>query len=138
MVGWAAVALGAAVAVLIFCRRFSFAGRAAGGTAVVQVIGRTALSPRHSVYLLRIAGRRLVAVGVCGDRMTTLAEIDGAGEVEGIVGAAGQPGLAPDENPRADRLEASAMPEVGRLRSWLRQARESLPPLGMRGKRCPT
>jgi flagellar biogenesis protein FliO len=41
----------------------------------VEVVGRVHLSHRHAVFVLRVAGRKLV-VGVSGDHMTALGSLD--------------------------------------------------------------
>lgn len=155
VVSWTSGVLAVGLVALFLFRRYLGRGGAVGTTAV-EVIGRTALSPRHSVYLIRIARRRLVAVGVCGDRMTTLAELDDA-ELEGKeVGCAGslsnadasaEHGSLPRDEP--ERLQAvdagtardAAMPdgsaaanEAGRLRDWLQQAREKVSSATVRGE----
>jgi hypothetical protein len=58
--GWAGIALALAVCggLVTAARRF----RPAGATGSVEVVGRVSLSPRHSVYLLRV-GRRVLLVG---------------------------------------------------------------------------
>ena len=58
--GWAGIALTLAVCggLAAAARRF----RPAAATGSVQVVGRVSLSPRHSVYLLRV-GRRVLLVG---------------------------------------------------------------------------
>ena len=75
LVTWAATILAIGVALLFVYRRFVSVRVSSKGVAAVRVVGRTALSSRHSVYLIRIGGR-LVAVGVSGDRMTKLAQLD--------------------------------------------------------------
>jgi hypothetical protein len=58
--GWAGIALALAVCggLVTAVRRF----RPAGAAGSVEVVGRVSLSPRHSVYLLRV-GRRVLLVG---------------------------------------------------------------------------
>jgi len=58
--GWAGLTLALAVCggLVTVARRF----RPAGVTGSVDVVGRVSLSPRHSVYLLRV-GRRVLLVG---------------------------------------------------------------------------
>ena len=58
--GWAGITLALAVCggLVTVARRF----RPAGVTGSVDVVGRVSLSPRHSVYLLRV-GRRVLLVG---------------------------------------------------------------------------
>jgi flagellar biogenesis protein FliO len=47
-------------------------------TQLLEVVGRTSLSPRHSLCLVRMGGR-VVLVGLSGDRMTAL---DSVGDTE--------------------------------------------------------
>jgi hypothetical protein len=54
-------------------RRARFPG--APAVEPIDVVGRAALSSRHSIYIVRAAGRRIV-LGVAGERMTALAVID--------------------------------------------------------------
>ena len=53
-----------------------------GGTdcAVLNVVGRAGLSPKHSVALVSL-GRRFVLVGLSGDRMTRICEVSDPQEV---------------------------------------------------------
>lgn len=57
-------------------------------TQLLEVIGRTSLSPRHSVCLVR-AGGRVVLVGLSGDRMTSL-DVIGDSEAGKLLGLAAQ------------------------------------------------
>lgn len=59
--------------------------------SVMRVVGRMALSSKQSVVLVHV-GRRMVLVGVAGDRMVTLSEIDDAEEVCLLLGKLGERG----------------------------------------------
>lgn len=73
------------VAVVWFFRRSPLGASTRRGSDLVEVLGRTAISAKHSVCLLRIAKRRIVVVGVCGDEMTALASIDDPEDVDEIL-----------------------------------------------------
>ena len=49
-------------------------------TAVLKVVGRAGLSPKHSVALVSL-GQRFVLVGLSGDRMTRICEVSDPQEV---------------------------------------------------------
>jgi flagellar biogenesis protein FliO len=65
------------------------------GTDAVRVVGRTPLSPKHSLALVRV-GRRFVLIGVAGDRVTPLSEVTDPHEVAELAALSG------------DTLQASA------------------------------
>lgn len=83
---WYGTGLGALTIVLVIIGGAAWALRRWVPAARVQdsnlfrVIGRTALTPKHSVALVSV-GRRLILVGLCGDRISTLGEISDAAEV---------------------------------------------------------
>jgi flagellar biogenesis protein FliO len=84
----------------------------------VDVVGRASLSPRHSVCVVRVAGRRIV-LGIAGERMTALAVVeDRAPEApaRGFTSRLGEAGRRPA--PPAD-LEPYRK-QVDRLRGMLR------------------
>lgn len=62
-------------------------------SAVLRVVARSAVSPKHNVALLRV-GRRFVLVGLSGERIATLAEITDGDEVAELVAKVGD-GLVP-------------------------------------------
>jgi flagellar biogenesis protein FliO len=84
MIGWTALVVAAAGALLLAFRRFTPAGRILAAGGPVRVLARTALSPRHSVYVLGVARRRVLVVGVSGDRMVTLSELSDESQVLGL------------------------------------------------------
>jgi len=55
------------------------------GAGVVSVMGRTSISPKHSVSLLRVGSDRVIVVGICGDTLTQLATIEGVEEIEKLL-----------------------------------------------------
>ena len=62
--------------------RRSFPARLTGKpTGLMEVLGRLPVSPKHTVVLVRVAGRVLV-VGISPDTMNTLSEIEQPEEVE--------------------------------------------------------
>ncbi len=81
VIGWtiAIVALGGAV--LLVIRKYTPAGRMLAGGGIVHVLARTSLSPRHTVFVVRIARHRVLVVGISGDRMTTLSEISDPAQI---------------------------------------------------------
>jgi flagellar protein FliO/FliZ len=91
-VGVALVSLGLvcvlAYAVLRFLSRRGF-GQASGP---IRILGRCALEPRRSLYLIEVAGRRLL-VGTGDGPMTTLADLG----AEAPVSAIGPAGTSPPE-----------------------------------------
>ena len=87
--GMAGITLALAVCGGIYaaCRRF-LPQSAAGA---VQVVSRVSLSPKHSVYMLRI-GRRVLLVGTGPQGAPSLiAELDDLPEVEPSLGQGGEP-----------------------------------------------
>jgi flagellar biogenesis protein FliO len=57
----------------------------AGNAHLMQVVGRTALSPRQHLMLVRV-GRRLLVIGDSGGQLSSLGQIDEPDEVAGILG----------------------------------------------------
>ncbi len=54
----------------------------------LRVVGRTSVTPKHSVALIRV-GRRFVLVGVSGERMTALCDVNDPDEVAELTRQAG-------------------------------------------------
>ena len=80
--GAACVLVGLMLGAGVLLLRRIFPSRTAGRpTALMEVLGRTPVSPKQSVLLLRVAGRVLV-VGLGPDSMTSLAQIDDPEEIE--------------------------------------------------------
>lgn len=71
--GSLAIVLAVIAGVYLAIRRFVPGARAAGMDAV-KVVGRTALSPKHTVALLQV-GRRFVLVALAGDRVWNICEV---------------------------------------------------------------
>lgn len=61
-------------------RRFGGTAKFTGGSRVVEVLARTALTPKHQVFLVRL-GRRLVLVGAGPEGLAALAEVTDPDEV---------------------------------------------------------
>lgn len=99
-----------------------------GSGGLVEVVGRSHLSPKQSLNLVRV-GRRLVLVGATPERMSALCEIDdprevmeilarvpsssglGGGRFEEVLTEAGREFDEPDEAPG----EVGKMPSAARL-----------------------
>ncbi|MFQ5589943.1 MAG: FliO/MopB family protein [Phycisphaerae bacterium] len=91
---WHTTGLGALAIVLaivggLFCllRRWVPAMRCAD-SGLLRVIGRSSLTPKHHVALIQF-GKRFLAVGICGDSMTTLCEVDDPEEVAELTSRCG-------------------------------------------------
>jgi flagellar protein FliO/FliZ len=107
-------------------RRRRMAG-VAGSPEPLEIVGCIALSPRHTIYTVRAAGRRIV-VGVSGDGMAALAVIeDRSAEAAAPPPSRGFSSRLPAEPSR--RLDARSAPpidldpyrkQVDRLRGILR------------------
>lgn len=91
---WYRTGLGALVAVLAlvgaaaWLMRRWVPGVRAVESGVVRVVGRTVLSPKHTLTLVAL-GRRFVLVGVCGDRLTTISEVTDPDEVAALAARIG-------------------------------------------------
>ena len=81
MIGWTVALVAVAAALLLALKRFTPAGRLFTGGGVVDVLARSSLSPRHNVFVLKVARQRVLIVGVSGDRMVTLSEISDPSDV---------------------------------------------------------
>ena len=66
-----------------FLPRRIFAAQGAGGA--IQVLARTAISPKQRILLLQV-GRRILVVADGGAALTTLAEITDADEAAALIG----------------------------------------------------
>lgn len=78
----ACAAVGLLLGIGAWLLRKSFPTRLTGKpTGLMEVLGRLPVSPKHTVVLVRVAGRVLV-VGISPDTMTTLSEIEQPEEVE--------------------------------------------------------
>jgi flagellar biogenesis protein FliO len=82
MLGWTAALGVAALAAVRIWKKVGGAGRLpAGDAGSLRVIGRTALTPRHFLYAVRVGNQRLLVVGVSGDRISALTEFDDPAQV---------------------------------------------------------
>lgn len=77
--GALAIALAVIAAIAWAVRRWLPAART-GDSTLLRVVARTNLSPKHGVALIHL-GNRFVMVGMSGDRVTTLCEINQQDEV---------------------------------------------------------
>jgi len=114
--------------VVVFYRRRARGTARLEGSEGIQVVGRTAISPRHAVIVLRISNRRLV-VGLSGDRMTSLGILDDSSAET----SAREPGFSarPEDHEAVARArtikDSDLVPyrqQVDRLRGLLRGVRE--------------
>jgi len=78
----------ALVAVVFYALRRFVPSMRAPDHGAIRVVARTALTPKHSVALIRL-GRRFVLIGVSGDRLNTLAEVNDADEVGALAALVG-------------------------------------------------
>lgn len=80
LLGWTVAVIAVGSAALVVLKRYTPVGKTLEASRAVRILGRTALSPRHSIFLVRVGNERLLVVGISGDRMVTLSEIsDSAG-----------------------------------------------------------
>jgi flagellar biogenesis protein FliO len=75
----------------------------------IEVLARKSLGPRHHVALIEVAGRRLL-VGMGGDAIATLAELDEAPEFASALANAAAP-----LGPGAAARDAELVANVGRF-----------------------
>lgn len=116
-------------------RSVAMSGGALGGRGrlpgLVQVVSRTALSPRHAICLVRV-GPRLVLVGQTNDSLRPLDVIDDAALVARIVGETAAASAAQDARAFQSQLEREASsyeattPEQPRISGALRRIQASL------------
>ena len=62
MIGWTAVVVAVGAAIVLLLKRYTAFGRQLNGGGAIRVVGRTALSPKHSIFLVRLGNQRLLAV----------------------------------------------------------------------------
>lgn len=86
-IGSLSIVLALIIAAAWALRRWVPSARAAD-TSVLRVIGRTNLTPKHHIALIKL-GRRLVTVGVSPDAITLLGEIDDPAEVAALTARTG-------------------------------------------------
>lgn len=91
---WYRTGIGALAIVLVLVagatwvvRRWLPAARA-GESTVLRVVARTSLSPKHNLALVRL-GRRFLLIGVSGDRVNTLCEVNDPDEVAELAARTG-------------------------------------------------
>jgi flagellar biogenesis protein FliO len=81
VLGWMSALTVAAVAGIGIWKRLTVTGRTGGPAGGIRVVGRASLTPKHSIYTVRVSNQRLLVVGVSGDRMTALTEFDDPAQV---------------------------------------------------------
>lgn len=91
--GALAVVLGLIGGLYVLARRWLPSARIGGDDGVMRVVGRTALSPRQSLALVRV-GRRFVVVGVSPDRVDAVCDIADPDEVADLAAQASLKGPA--------------------------------------------
>jgi len=80
-IGWSlAIVIGLILALRLLAKKFLPGATAKRGSAAMQVILRTPISPRQQMMIVQV-GRRLVVVGDSGQQLSTLAEISDPEEV---------------------------------------------------------
>lgn len=89
VLGALVLVLGAILGMRWLLRRGSATRNPAGPSRAVEVLSRTAVSPKQAVMLIRV-GPRLLVVGAGTDSMNTLAEIDDPEQVSQLLGAVEQ------------------------------------------------
>ena len=85
VVGALAIVLGLIFALRWLLRRSINPAGMPGATNVVQVLTRSALSPRQQLLLVRV-GRRLIVVADCNGQLNALSELTDPDEVAALVG----------------------------------------------------
>ena len=81
MLGWVAALAVLALAAVRITKRLMPGRVAVPGAGALRVVGRTALTPRHSIYAVRVGSQRLLLVGVSGDRIAPLSQFDDPAQV---------------------------------------------------------
>jgi flagellar protein FliO/FliZ len=79
----------------IAARKYRPSPRPGASALAMRVIGRTSLSPRHSVYLLEVGGRVLIVGAGAQGAPTLLGELTEAEEIARVVPSAPSPSPAP-------------------------------------------
>lgn len=79
------IVLGGIVVLFWAARRFLPGMRRMAGSRAVEVLGRTYLSPRQSVTVVRL-GRRILVIGQTAEQLSALASISDPEEVSELVG----------------------------------------------------
>jgi flagellar biogenesis protein FliO len=67
-----------------FAHHAAGSGSGGGGGGAIQVLARTAISPKQRIILLQV-GRRILVVADGGPSLTTLAEIDDPAEAAALI-----------------------------------------------------
>lgn len=95
------IVLGVMAGAYYFVKRIA-PGAVKSDGGLLSVVSRAALSPRHSIALVRV-GRRFVLVGISGDNIASLSEVTDEEEVADLVAASGG-SRGEAEEPFADLL----------------------------------
>ncbi len=80
MLIWAGVVIVIIVAGLWIVKKLFPGTKRLFGSKLMRILGRTHLSPKHSVYILKV-GDRVLVLGVAGDEIRPLSEITDSQEV---------------------------------------------------------
>jgi len=100
MLGWVAALAVLAIAAVRIWKKVISPGRVGFDGGGLRVVGRTALTPRHFLYAVRVGNQRLMVVGVSGDRISPITEFDDPAQVLSL-DASFQKTLENAENPEA-------------------------------------
>lgn len=93
---WGAVVVLLIIGGFFLFKKFVPGSKHLFGSKLMRILGRTNLSPKHSVYLLKV-GDRVIVIGVCGEEIRPLSEITDPREVAFLT-SEGAP-AAPAERP---------------------------------------
>ena len=122
--------------VAVWFWRRGILGRSMGhGVDGLQVVGRVALSPRHSVCLLRVGTGRAVLVGMCGDQMSPLASIDEPAELAELLSSVDTGRQTAERATESARVETRDSHGQGGLFDLVASWRKGFPFVGVGDKR---
>jgi flagellar biogenesis protein FliO len=84
IMAWTLAVLALGAGAMLVLRKYTPLARNLNAGGAVRVLGRTSLSPKHSVFLLRVSNQKILVVGVSGDRMVTLGELSDPTAILGV------------------------------------------------------
>ena len=120
--------LGAGLGVFLLLswqRRHPASAAATRARDSMEVIGRVALSPKHTACLLKVGSDRLVVVALCGETMRPLCTIDGEDEIRKIIGEVEEPAGETFSADDIEVVEDSAAEKSVSSRSFVSALRRS-------------